>query len=291
MILQTMVELWLPLSLGATLSWGTGQIVAKRGATVLGPRLMVAIVGLAEAGFFLAVYAVYGAVPLEDPIGGVMGVAAGLVGMLGYVMYYEAIARGTISRIGTITAAYPAITIILALAILAEVMTALQAVGVVLLLGSAIALGYTETRVSGRAAAPIAILVILAFVFWGLWGFLVKIAVERLGEAPIFAYFALSNAIVGAGLLMHPASRRITRRELRRNWIWPALGTTLGAGGVVLFTLAMSSGPAVLVTPVTGAYPVVTVLVAGRLFRERIGRLEILGLLTFLIGLFAVAWI
>ncbi len=283
-----MVEFWLPLSLGTTLAWGMGQIIAKRGASTIGPRRMVAIVGLAEAGFFLVVYVAYGLPPFLDPYGAAMGMSAGLTGMLGYVLYYEAIARGTISRIGTITAAYPALTVILAVLILFESLSSLHAMGISLLLGSALLLGYAETA-SGKRAKPLVImLVILAFVFWGLWGFLVKVAVSNLGEGPMFAYYALSNSLIGSSLLIYHR-RRHGRQRLGRDWIWPASGTALGAIGVVLFTLAMAGGPAVLVTPLTGAYPVVTVTGAALLLRERLGRMEVLGLIAFLLGLFAVA--
>lgn len=283
-----MVEFWLPLALGTTVAWGMGQIIAKRGASTLGPRRMVALVGLAEAGFFVVVYAAYGFPPLLDLYGAALGMAAGLTGMLGYVMYYEAIARGTISRIGTITAAYPALTVILAMLILLESMSGVHAIGVSLLLGSALLLGYAETGSGGRTKPLVIMLVILAFLLWGLWGFLVKAAVSRLGEGPLFAYYALSNLLVGSSLLLHHRLRH-GRQRMGRDWIWPASGTAFGAIGVVLFTLAMASGPAVLVTPLTGAYPVVTVTGATILLRERLGRTEIVGLIVFLLGLFAVA--
>ncbi len=283
-----MVEFWLPLSVGATLAWGLGQIVAKRGASAIGPRRMVAIVSLAEAAFFAAVYAVYGFPPLTDAYGAVLGMAAGLVGMLGYVLYYEAVARGTITRIGTITAAYPAVTVILALLILRESMTGIQAAGVSLLLGSALLLGYAETARGGRTTPLVVILIVLAFLFWGLWGFFVKVAVNRLTEGPLFAYYALSNLLVGSILLIH-YRWKVGSLRIGRDRIWPALGTTFGAIGVVLFTLAMATGPAVLVTPLTGAYPVVTVFGAAFLLRERLGRVEVLGLMIFLFGLFALA--
>ncbi len=244
--------------------------------------------GLAEAGFFLMVYVAYGLPPLLDPYGAAMGMSAGLTGMLGYVLYYEAIARGTISRIGTITAAYPALTVVLAVLILFESLNSVHAVGISLLLGSALLLGYAETAGGERAKPLVIMLIILAFVFWGLWGFFVKVAVSNLGEGPMFAYYALSNSLIGSSLLIYHRWRH-GRQRLGRDWIWPASGTALGAIGVVLFTLAMAGGPAVLVTPLTGAYPVVTVTGAALLLRERLGRMEVLGLIAFLLGLFAVA--
>lgn len=250
---------------------------------------MVAVVAVAEAGFFLAVYGAYGFPPLSDAIGAAFGLAAGLVGMTGYVLYYEAISRGTISRIGTITAAYPAITVALAVTFLGETMSPLQVLGVGLLVSSSLLLGYRETEGGRDTARLVTVLVLLAFLLWGVWGFLVKVAVTTLGEGGAFPFFALSNGSIGFALLLHYRWRKGSLRPLRTHWRWPALGTALGASGVILFTLALAEGPAALVTPLTGAYPVVTVLVAVALLQERVGLLETIGLATFLLGLFALA--
>lgn len=283
-----MVEVWLPLALGTTVAWGLGQLIAKRGASAIGPRRMVATVGIAEAGFFALVYVAYGRPPLFESYSALLAMSAGLTGMLGYVMYYEAIARGTISRIGTVTAAYPALTVILALFILLEGMSGIQAIGVSFLVGSALILGYAETGRRGQTNALVVVLIILAFLLWGLWGFLVKVAVSDLGEGPLFAYYAISNSLIGASLLLYHRWRH-GRERIGRDWIWPISGMAFGSVGVVLFTLAMASGPALLVTPLTGAYPVVTVSGAAIILRERLGRIEVIGLMVFLLGLFAVA--
>ncbi len=256
-----------------------------------GPRRMIVVVGMGEAAFFVAAYLAHGASPLSDFLGALLGTTAGIAGMLGYFIYYEAISRGTVSRIGTITAAYPAVTVIMALAILAEALTPLQAIGVVLVLASVILLSHAERREVGEAKALVTVLVLLAFLFWGVWGFLVKLAVTRVGEGASFAYFAVANVIVASSILFHQRYRGDERRGEGRDWVWPAIATTFGSGGVILMTLAMASGPAALVAPVAGAYPMVTVLVAGPLLKERLGRTEIFAFLAFLLGLVSLSWV
>ncbi len=278
------------LALGCTLVWGVGQVSAKKGVSVLGPRTMVIVVSLGEAGFFLAAYFTYGTASLRDITGAALAMAAGVTGMVGLVTYYHAIARGTISRVGTVVAAYPALTVILALVILGESVTTIQALGVIFLVGSAVLLGYAERGESGQASAYTTVLVVLAFLLWGTWGFLLKLAVARLGEGPTFFYFALSNVLVGSSLLYRGLPGRCQSGRKQRDWVWPAATVVLGSAGVILLTLAFSAGPASLVTPVTGAYPVVTVLIASPVLRERVGSREVLAVLAFGLGLFLVAW-
>lgn len=285
-----MSNIWLPIALGTTLVWGLGQIVAKRGTALIGPLSMVIVVSLGEAVLFLGAYLAYGTPSLGSVEGGLLGFAAGLTGMMGYVVYYEAISRGTVSRIGTITAAYPALTVVLGLAVLSEPLTGFQGMGIVLLLVSVVFLGYTESR-GVEVKGAIAVLVVLAFLLWGLWGLFVKLAVESLGEGATFAYFAVSNTVVGLSLLLVHQRRSPKSVEWRAHWRWPAGSVLLGAAGVVLLTLAMGAGPVSLVAPVTGAYPVVTVLFAGRLLKEGLSRWELAALGLFLAGILLVAWI
>ena len=285
-----MVELWVFLSLGATLGWGLGQVAAKRGVSALGPRKMAAMVALGEAAVFLSIYVAFGAPSLGGGRGLLLGLGAGLTGMLGFVVYYETIARGSISRVGTIIAGYPAITVLLAVVFLGETISLPQGLGILLLLGSAVLLGRTERETAGTGGRLLTILVLLSFLLWGVWGFLVKVAVTELGEGTTFFYFGLSDLMVGIPLLLIIRARTSGRilRE-RRLLAWPGLTIAMGSGAVVLLTLALVDGPASLVTALTGAYPVITVLVATTLLRERFTRVDVLAVAAFVVGLLAVA--
>ncbi|MFQ5985773.1 MAG: EamA family transporter [Thermoplasmata archaeon] len=131
---------------------------------------------------------------------------------------------------------------------------------------------------------------ILSFLLWGVWGFLVKVAVTELGEGSTFFYFALSNVLVGVPLLLLTRARdEGPFLEGRRILVWPALTILMGGSGVILLTLAFIDGPATLVASITGAYPVVTVLAAATLLHERFRRVDVLAVVAFVVGLLAVA--
>jgi drug/metabolite transporter (DMT)-like permease len=285
-----MVEIWLFLALGATLAWGLGQIAAKQGVGRLGPRKMAVVVALGEAGIFLAAYVAFGAPALGGSRGVLLGLGAGITGMLGFVAYYETIARGTISRVGTIIAAYPAITVLLALVFLGESITLTQALGVLLLLGSAVLLGRTEQQTTASGGRVLTLLILSSFLLWGIWGFLVKVAVTELGEGSTFFYFAVSNVLVATPLLLFVRARGSGPfLANRRHLTWPLLTIMMGSSGVILMTLAFVDGPATLVAALTGAYPVVTVLAAATLLHERFRRVDVLAVAAFVVGLLAVA--
>lgn len=285
-----MVEIWIYLSLGATMGWGLGQIAAKQGVGVFGPRKMVAMVALGEAAVFLATYVAFGAPSLGGGRGLLLGLGAGLTGMLGFVAYYETIARGSISRMGTIIAAYPVVTVILALVFLGESISLAQGLGILLLLGSAVLLGRTERQTVGAGGRMLTALILVSFLLWGLWGFLVKVAVTEVSGGSTFFYFGLSNLLVGVPLLLLVRGRRPGPSLPKRRFLaWPAMAVAMGSGAVILMTLALVDGPASLVAALTGAYPVITVLAATILLGERFTRVDVLAVAAFIVGLLAVA--
>lgn len=284
-----MTEAWLPLALATALTLGFSQVAAKRGTNVFGPRRMAAAVAFGEAAFFALAYGVSGAPPLVWSPAAASALVTGAVGMAGLLVYFEALARGTVSRIGTMAAAYPAVTVVLALVLLQEVLSPLQAMGIAFLIGSATLLGYRESADAGPAGRTTAALVLVVFMLSGIWGLLVKITVDELGPARTFAFFALAAILVGGLRLLLPSVLPESTSLPHRDLVWPAVTILAGGMGIILVTLAFSLGPASLVAPVTGAYPVVIVLVARPILRESVGPWEAVAVLCFLAGLFAVS--
>lgn len=56
----------------------------------------------------------------------------------------------------------------------------------------------------------------------------------------------------------------------------------LGSGGTLLMFAALRDGPAYIIIPIVSMYPVVTVVLAASLLRERVGKLAVLGVLLAL---------
>src|ERR1700757_2706674 len=97
-----------------------------------------------------------------------VGVLAYLLDGAGWIMYYQSIIAGPITIVGTLSAAYPALTIVFAHWFLGETLSALQYGAVALVIGGCIGLAYqppdAANKVAGRAWIP------LAFSAVMLWG-------------------------------------------------------------------------------------------------------------------------
>lgn len=126
---------------------------------------------------------------------------------------------------------------------------------------------------------------VLCILCWGTWALLAKLGSEEIppdASQFLFAFGALPVALV---LL---ANRRM---KLEKDGVGIAYsvanGILSGIGSWALFAAYRTNGNAAIITTVTAMYPLITVLLAVTVLRERLTRLHILGL-AFAVAAFVV---
>lgn len=65
---------------------------------------------------------------------------------LGWILYYKSIVHGPIAIVGTLSAAYPALTVLFAALFLGKVLTPWQYLGVALVLAACLGLAWSQRR-------------------------------------------------------------------------------------------------------------------------------------------------
>ncbi len=132
--------MWLVFSLLTILFWGLWGFFIKLAARYL-EWYQIYVLGNAAAfllsGYFLVRY---GANFVGTGRGLLLGLAAGVVGTLGYIFFILATKTGRVSIVVPLTAVYPAVTFILALLLLHEPFNLRHLVGMVLALAGAMLL-------------------------------------------------------------------------------------------------------------------------------------------------------
>lgn len=123
---------WILPAVGTFFLWGLWGFIPKITTRYITPRsavlyeviggLMVGLVVLYSLNFR----------PETDPRGIVPAVLTGVFGLLGAFCFLQAVSRGPVSLVVVMTALYPVLTIILAMALLHEEITLRQGVGIVL---------------------------------------------------------------------------------------------------------------------------------------------------------------
>ena len=280
--------LWLTPALLALLLYGLGQGFVKMWIGEVPPARFCLYFACARAlvmgCYFLAnshalLFAEQGRQVLA------IGVLAYLLDGLGWIMYFQSIVAGPITIVGTLSAAYPAVTIVFAHWFLGETLSPLQYVAVALVIGGCIGLAYqpadAANKVTGRAWIALAF---LAVVLWGGAQTIVKYDYVLGATDTNMALYSALGALLTLGVYGVWKGRAGAHSMIE--WTRSLLPMGMLATGDLGVLIASRYGEISIVTPLTAAYPLVTLAFAALVLRERIGLLQWGCIVAILVGMF-----
>jgi len=127
---------------------------------------------------------------------------------------------------------------------------------------------------------PIWLLYAMVCMFWwGLWGFLSKVGSAAATPLQLQILFTLGMLPVAIGMLLQ------MRWKLDCNLSGASYGILSGVTtglGVLAYYAALRQQDASVVTPVTGLFPLLTVVLAFVALRERLNKIQLLGMVLAL---------
>lgn len=286
---------WLPSALTALFLYGFGQGLVKKYVDDVSPARFCLLFMVARSVVMLGYFLSH---PHDDPFLPqartflAVTVGAYMLDGLAWVLYYQSIRIGPITIVGTLSAAYPALTVLLASVFLHEVLTPTQLTGVLLVLGGCAGLSYSppdpDQPGGGRGWIPLAL---AALVFWGTAQTLLKYSygLPRADETNAMLSLVLGGWVtLGAyGLLYGRMPRgHMTHAEWVRQWRHSSVPMGMMAGGDAAVIVATRYGPVSIVAPLTAAYPVVTIAFARLALHEKITRLQYFSVGCTLAGMY-----
>jgi len=286
------MEFWIVLAILTAFLWGFANIFLKLSTPKLGVTRLACLVVVIEGMLYFAAFYLWHNIAAIDLEYGVLAAVSAIVGMVAYICFFESVVDGQVAIVGTISAAYPSLTVIGAVTFLSESLTATQLVGVAAIICGIVALSY-ERNPHSRYSIPRRSLffALLAFGLWGFWGLTAKIAVSKIGPGNVFGFYVISSVTVP---LVYLWFRRIRSRPLNVekplwfSWVFGTAGLALNVSGTLVFSFALSAGLASLVVPISSAYPLVTVTMALLLLGEKLNRLQLAALACVITGLLLI---
>jgi drug/metabolite transporter (DMT)-like permease len=260
------------LGLGAALSWGLADYFAALASRQLGALRVVLGFHLAALVPLTVLVLATGGLARVSPGELLVFVLLGAVGWISYLAFYGALAIGPISVLSPIVSGYAAVTVLLAVGILGESLSTLQALTVsVTIAGAIVASGdvrqIAHTRLERRSALGFA-LAISAMVLLGGFVFGVSYYRQRIGWlGPIFLARLFSAAFLLTHLLAADGAQAF---RWPRKLLWViCLLALLDTGGYVFFNLGVGHQATAIVAAAAAAYAIVPIVMGVALFGER----------------------
>jgi drug/metabolite transporter (DMT)-like permease len=270
------------LALGASLAWGISDFVGPLVGRTLGT---LRVLFWAQIGGLLAIGLAV-AIRGQGPAGWAVlfAILASIGGMLGLFAYYRGIQQGAISVVAPIAGVSAIVPVIFGIAT-GDSPSALQLMGVACaLLGVALAsIEHHEGSRRFAAGAGLALLAAAGFGFYFPWMHAAG-KVDFWWASLIFRTVAL--LLVAAVVAQQRAPMKLGKRDL-------AIVFAIGIGdtiGNALFAASSGKGLISLTAVLASLYPVVTVLLAASVLRERVAPLQRAGIALTLTGVVLISF-
>ena len=284
----TTTLLWLTPALMALLLYGLGQGFVKMWIGEVSPARFCLYFACARALVMVSYFLANSHTPVPAAQTHhllAIGVLAYLLDGVGWIMYFQSIIAGPITIVGTLSAAYPAITIVLAHWFLGETLSPRQYGAVALVVGGCIGLAYQPADAANKATGRGWILpAFLALLLWGDAQTVVKYDYSLGATDADMALCSAIGALLTLGMYGLWKGRAGTHSLLE--WTRSFVPMGMMASGDLGVLIASRYGKISIVTPLTGAYPVVTLAFAALVLRERIAPLQWGCIAAILVGMF-----
>lgn len=213
----------------------------------------------------------------------------GIIGTAGLIAFYEGVRIGNPPLVGTISGAFAALTVIFSTVFLGENITLNQSLAIFVIFTGLILSNLDIKQVKeGKIKFNKGVLMaIIAMICWGIYFAFMKIPIKEVG-------WFWPGVISLFSLLIIPLFSKFKKIRLERvnshRAFLPVLGnaTLIGIGTICVY-YAIEIGLTSIVAPISGSYPALYVFLAFLIFKDKITRQQIFGIITTLIGIVSLS--
>jgi drug/metabolite transporter (DMT)-like permease len=263
------------LALGASLTWGVSDFFGPLKGRTLGALRVLVYVQLGGLTAIALIVAIRGKGPADPAV--LFAVPAAISGTLGFYAYYRGMAVGAMSIVAPIAGISAAIPVVVGI-ISGDRPSLWQWFGIAAALGG-VFLASREPGRGGRVAAGVGLALLAAIGFGGYFP-----PMHAAGNAD-FWWASLIFRMTSTSVIL--AAVAIRRPSLAVAPIQVPLIALIGVGdmlGNFFFAAASTSGLVSITSVLASLYPIVTVLLARLVLKERVARSQEAGIALTLAG-------
>jgi drug/metabolite transporter (DMT)-like permease len=263
------------LALGASLTWGISDFFGPLKGRTLGALRVLVYVQLGGLIAIAVMVAIRGKAPADPAV--LFAIPAAISGTLGFYAYYRGMAVGAMSIVAPIAGISAAIPVVIGI-LSGDRPSLWQWLGIAAALGG-VFLASREPGRGNRVAAGVGLALLAAIGFGGYFP-----PMHAAGNAD-FWWASLIFRMTSTSVIL--AAVAIRRPSLAVAPIQVPLIALIGVGdmlGNFLFAAASTSGLVSITSVLASLYPIVTVLLARLVLKERVARSQEAGIVLTLAG-------
>jgi len=282
-------RLWLLYALITTLFWGIwGAFIEIPEKAGFPATLGYVIWSLTMIPCSLVALHIIGWKPETDRRSVFLGMMVGLLGAGGQLILFEALRQGPAYIVFPLISLFPVLTIALSVLFLKERTTRRHWTGIALALIAAVFLADPKIGGNGAKTGTWLLLAVIVFVMWGLQAYVMKFSNNTMKAESIFMYMCIS------ALLLAPVAIGMTDFSHPVNWGFKgpwlaALIHILNSIGALTLVYALRYGRAIVVVPLTGLSPVITIVLSLIIYAVMPGTILLIGLLLAVVAIFLLS--
>lgn len=271
-------RLWLLYALITTLFWGIwGAFIEIPEKAGFPATLGYVVWSITMIPCSLVALNIIGWKPETDRRSVFLGMMVGLTGAGGQLILFEALKQGPAYIVFPLISLFPVLTILLSVMFLKEKTTRRHWTGIVLALIAAVFLADPKIG-GGTKTGTWLLLAVIVFVMWGLQAYIMKFSNNTMKAETIFMYMCIS------ALLLAPVAIWMTDFSRPINWGFKgpylaAIIHILNSIGALTLVYALRYGRAIVVVPLTGLSPVITIVLSLIIYAVMPGTVLLIGLL------------
>ncbi|HEY4290507.1 MAG TPA: DMT family transporter [Puia sp.] len=279
---------WLLYAMITTIFWGIwGAFIEIPEKSGFPATLGYVVWSLTMIPCSLVALSVIGWKPETDRRSIGLGLSIGLLGAGGQLILFEALRQGPAYIVFPLISLFPVLTILLSVLLLKERASRKSWIGIGLALAAAVFLANPHLSGQGGEHSWL-LLTILVFVMWGLQAYAMKFSNQTMKAESIFMYMCIS------ALLLSPAAIAMTDLSQPINWGFKgpwlaAIVHILNSVGALTLVYALREGDAIIVVPLTGLSPVITIILSLIIYAVMPGTVLLIGLLLAAVAIYLLS--
>lgn len=265
------------------ISWGFSDFFGAKASKFFGATAASVYVSVISVLVYTPVYLLFMAPGGEIwSTGGLFAATGGAVVVMALLVFFRGLELGPVSAVVPITAAYPLFTLLIAIVVFNASLSSVQIAAIsIVVIGILATSGFFELKKSDRRISQGPLLAIVASVLYGIGLALVAQGVERVGwETASFIQLLSAVVFLVALTPFLPNGRQVPRKfkqSISNKFI---IGNAvIGTVGLVCLNVAFgfdkTSGA--VVSAISACYPLITIVLALRHFREEARPIPLVG--------------